>query len=160
VRQVVRKHCISVARKDTPSQSSDTPCITPDCRLYWIQKQSADTKEDTDNNTTDDLNDNLRNLNIGTSDNKSETSEYLFENRGEKVKKIKDTNKDISTVYDDEYFNPTNRVKMTKDDDCQQRSEDSKKLKVAGQRSKKPTLARVWRKQKERQKLENRQESC
>ena len=156
MRQVVRKPCISVARKDTPSQSSDTPCITPDCRLYWIQKHSVDNKEDTDNNTPEVLNDNLKELNIGVSDNNLQATDYIGENRGEKVK---ETNKDISTIYDNKCCSPTNKVKASKDDEYQQKIDDSKKLKVAGQRSKKPTLARVWRKQKEKQKMENRPES-
>ena len=49
-------------------------------------------------------------------------------------------------------------MKDKKADEDESVKEQTKKLKVAGPRSKKPTLARVWRKEKEKQKMEIKNE--
>ena len=117
-----------------------------------------------------ELSDNLDQMHLRGADNKSEIDETLEKefaiSEEETVAQQKDNQETREVIVEFENLNickpkilpKLKKMKDKKTDDDESVKEQAKKLKVAGPRSKKPTLARVWRKEKEKQKMEIKNE--
>ena len=112
-----------------------------------------------------ELSDNVDQMHLQGADNKSEIYEIVVRTE-EKVAQKEDNKEIIDVDVELENLNicqpkiapKLKKMKDKKADEDESVKEHTKKLKVAGQRSKKPTLARVWRKEKEKQKMEIKNE--
>ena len=135
-------------------------------------QKNLEQQKDNEEQQADDicgLSDDLSKIDFGFTDNKCDTEENSFKksianNDHEmeyKPNKINDNSDQLSAGQKVSVCSPKKVLRQKKRRESYEEevmAEDIKNLKVAGPRSRKPTLARVWRKQKEKQKMDIKNE--